>query len=234
MRERRKRVFRDPPVFKGPAKALLLNGVHVSRIWPESFSRRSSTTSSASPTPVVEVPEDILEPQEPPNTTANVPQPLRIPQTTSQTSAPTLVGRLKNPNNPRVKKNSRVTFNMEVNVEGQDMVVPLNCILEEDGVNGVGKRKLAPAQPNPEDDVPPPPPPRLSSAADTTKTSNQSSPLKLLRYENMDSFLQNIQQLQHLKNAGQFSPTTRCCLLFRYCLLCAYIFFQRIPSYTAQ
>ncbi|EUB63433.1 Coiled-coil domain-containing protein [Echinococcus granulosus] len=193
LRERRKRVFRDPPVFKGPAKALLLNGIHISPIWPEGFSRKSYRHSTLTvDTP--DVPAVNEEPSEIPNTTANLPQPLRLPLST------VLVSRLRNPNAPRAKRNARVKFNMQVYVDGEDQPLPLNCVPEEDNPRSA-RRKSAPALPSPDEATPPAPPPRLTSQsasappAGTTKCQLQSSPIKMLRYENMDMFLKNVQQL---------------------------------------
>ncbi|KAM3179658.1 hypothetical protein ACTXT7_000245, partial [Hymenolepis weldensis] len=191
LRERRKRVFRDPPVFKGPAKALLLNGIHIAPIWPESFSRRSHRNTTPTPEPS-DTPTVSEEPPEISNTTANLPQPLRLPVST------VLVSRLKNPNTPKVKQNLRVKFNTQVYVEGEDRPLPLNCILEED-TNGSNKRKSAPALPSPEETIPPAPPPRLTSQPNSNPSLSNSndfknSQVKMLRYENMDMFLKNFQQ----------------------------------------
>ncbi|KAL5972039.1 hypothetical protein TSMEX_000226 [Taenia solium] len=191
LRERRKRVFRDPPVFKGPAKALLLNGIHISPIWPEGFSRKSNRNSTLmSDLPDVSVVNE--EPPEISNTTANLPQPLRLPLST------VLVSRLKNPNAPRPKRNVRVKFNMQVYVDGEDQPLPLNYVLEEDNPRSA-RRKSAPALPSPDEVTPPAPPPRLTSQSasapltETTKCQLQGSPIKMLRYENMDMFLKNVQ-----------------------------------------
>ncbi|VDL27369.1 unnamed protein product, partial [Hymenolepis diminuta] len=192
LRERRKRVFRDPPVFKGPAKALLLNGIHIAPIWPEGFSRRSHRNTTPTPEPP-DTPTISEEPPEISNTTVNLPQPLRLPVST------VLVSRLKNPNIPKVKQNVRVKFNTQVYVEGEDRPLPLNCILEED-TNGPNKRKSAPALPSPEETIPPAPPPRLTSQPNSNSSLSNSndfknSQVKMLRYENMDMFLKNFQQI---------------------------------------
>ncbi|VDK20263.1 unnamed protein product [Taenia asiatica] len=191
LRERRKRVFRDPPVFKGPAKALLLNGIHISPIWPEGFSRKSNRNSTLmSDLPDVSVANE--EPPEISNTTANLPQPLRLPLST------VLVSRLRNPNAPKPKRNVRVKFNMQVYVDGEDQPLPLNYVLEEDNLRSA-RRKSAPALPSPDEVTPPAPPPRLTSQSasapltETTKCQLQGSPIKMLRYENMDMFLKNVQ-----------------------------------------
>ncbi|KAL5111426.1 hypothetical protein TcWFU_001675 [Taenia crassiceps] len=200
LRERRKRVFRDPPVFKGPAKALLLNGIHISPIWPEGFSRKSSRNSTLTPDP----PDVSVVNEEPPeisNTTANLPQPLRLPLST------VLVSRLRNPNAPRSKRNVRVKFNMQVYVDGEDQPLPLNYVLEEENLRS-SRRKSAPALPSPDEVTPPAPPPRLASQSasappdEATKCQLQGSPIKMLRYENMDMFLKNVQLPASEKNAN--------------------------------
>nr|CUU00367.1 hypothetical transcript [Hymenolepis microstoma] len=204
LRERRKRVFRDPPVFKGLAKALLLNGIHITPIWPEGFSRRSHRNT----TPIPEPPDISAlseEPPEIPNTTANLPQPLRLPVSN------VLVSRLKNPNAPKVKRTARVKFNSQVYVEGEDRPLPLNCILEED-TNGYNKKKSVPALPSPEETVPPAPPPRLTSQSNLNFSSSNSndfknSPVKMLRYENIDMFLKNFQQMSPREK--NVSPTAQ-------------------------
>ncbi|VDM31924.1 unnamed protein product [Hydatigera taeniaeformis] len=200
LRERRKRVFRDPPVFKGPAKALLLNGIHISPIWPEGFSRKSNRNSKLTP----DLPDVSVANEEPPeisNTTANLPQPLRLPLST------VLVSRLKNPNAPKSKRNVRVKFNMQVYVDGEDQPLPLNYVPEEDNPRSA-RRKSAPALPSPDEVTPPAPPPRLTSQSgsgpltESTKCQLQGSPIKMLRYENMDMFLKNIQLPVSEKNAN--------------------------------
>lgn len=192
-------MFRDPPVFKGPAKALLLNGIHISPIWPEGFSRKSNRNS----TPTPDIPDVSVANEEPPeisNTTANLPQPLRLPLST------VLVSRLRNPNAPRSKRNVRVKFNMQVYVDGEDQPLPLNYVLEEDNLRSA-RRKSAPALPSPDEVTPPAPPPRLTSQSasapltETTKGQLQGSPIKMLRYENMDMFLKNVQ----LPTSGKYS-----------------------------
>ena len=87
-------------------------------------------------------------------------------------------------------------------MDGEDQPLPLNCILEEDNpVNS--RRKSAPALPSPEEAIPPAPPPRLTSQSiptpsrETSKDQVQANPVKMLRYENMDMFLKNMQQLSY-------------------------------------
>ena len=133
------------------------------------------------------------EPLEVPNTTANLPEPLRLPVST------VLVSRLKSPNAQRIKRNVRVKFNAMVYVDGEDQPLPLNCILDED--NSVNLyRRPAPAVPNTEEIIPPAPPPRLASQFITAPSSEamashlEASPVQILRYENMDMFMKSIQQ----------------------------------------
>uniref|UniRef100_A0A5K3FIF0 AIP3 domain-containing protein n=1 Tax=Mesocestoides corti TaxID=53468 RepID=A0A5K3FIF0_MESCO len=197
LRERRKRVFRDPPIFKGPAKALLLNGIHISPIWPEGFSRKSQRSATLMLDPP-DTPTVTEETPEAPNSTANLPQPLRVPISTVPT-ARVLVGRLKNPNAPKAKRSAHVTFNMQVYVDGETQPLPLNCILDEDTAGVLRRRRPVPALPGDSEGqgegVPPTPPPRLTSqvTAPATVPQMHASPVKLLRYENMEMFLKNIQ-----------------------------------------
>lgn len=91
-------MFRDPPVFKGPAKALILTGFHISPILPEGFSRRSNRTSTPLPEPS-EPPMVSVEPPGISETTPNLPHLVRLAVSTL------LVSRLTNPNAPKVKSN---------------------------------------------------------------------------------------------------------------------------------
>nr|VZI06804.1 unnamed protein product [Spirometra erinaceieuropaei] len=179
LRERRKRVFRDPPVIRAPAKALLLNGIHISPIWPDDSQTKrpahnaildhkieSGMTAAGVRTapgcprqrPKQTRPEDAIRhtPDDSfdsgdagePNTTANLPPPLRTPcilpancvdqlprdssssssQATNIKSTPGLLKR----SGMKSKGGMNVTFNTRVKVDDGSQEVLLNCILDDD------------------------------------------------------------------------------------------------------
>uniref|UniRef100_A0A183SDK9 AIP3 domain-containing protein n=1 Tax=Schistocephalus solidus TaxID=70667 RepID=A0A183SDK9_SCHSO len=179
LRERRKRVFRDPPVIRAPAKALLLNGIHISPIWSDaprtkrpghpgnsehktdistqasgvhttSAGPRQRTKQAKAEDSIRHTPDDSFDSGDAgePNTTANLPPPLRTPcilpancvdhlpqeSSTVNSQAPTTKvtpGLLKR-SGMKSKGGLNVTFNTRVKVDDGSQEVQLNCILDDD------------------------------------------------------------------------------------------------------